>query len=138
MKGEMITMKWNYNMNSCPIDTRVKLLSENKRNTFEGTITLSHDGKYKVKGNIFVGNGDYFYKLGLLAWRYCSNKIKELPKEKLSFERKPCTMVEYKTDGTSNRYYNEMQVMTVMKPTELSDVIDKLNEVIRKINKEGE
>ena len=44
MKGEMITMKWNYNMNSCPIDTRVKLLSENKRNTFEGTITLSHDG----------------------------------------------------------------------------------------------
>ena len=136
MKGEMITMKWNYNMNSCPIDTRVKLLSENKRNTFEGTIILSHDGKYKVKGNVFVGDGDYFYKLGLLAWRYCGNKIKELPKEKLSFERRP--MIKYETNGTPNKYYNEMQVMTVMKPTELSDVIDKLNEVIRKINKEGE
>ena len=131
-------MEWNYDWDACPLDTRVEILSENERNVFEGTITLSHDGKDKVKGEVFVGDGDYFYKLGFLAWRYCSNKIKELPKDKLSFERKPCTMVEYKTDGTPNRYYNERQIMAIMKPTELSDVIDKLNEVIRKINKEGE
>ena len=81
-------MEWNYDWDACPLDTRVEILSANERNTFEGTIILSHDGKYKVKGNVFVGDGDYFYKLGLLAWRYCGNKIKELSKEKLSFERR--------------------------------------------------
>ena len=126
MKGEMITMKWNYNMNSCPIDTRVKLLSENKRNTFEGTIILSHDGKYKVKGNVFVGDGDYFYKLGIIAWKEC-NTIEQLPKGKI---------VEYDIRGGSNDTI--LSKIHKIEPTELSDVIDKLNEVIRKINKEGE
>lgn len=135
MKGEMITMKWNYNMNSCPIDTRVKLLSENKRSIFEGTITISHDGKDSVKGEVFIGDGDYFYKLELIAWRYCNDKIKELYNKKIRYEYKPCTTTEYKTDGTLNRYYNEMQAIPIVEHIKLSDVVDKLNEVIRKINK---
>ena len=40
-------MEWNYNMDACPLDTRVELLSENERNTFEGTIT--YNGKYGVR-----------------------------------------------------------------------------------------
>ena len=58
--------------------TRVEFLSGNERNTFEGTITMSYDGKDRVKGEVFVGDGDYFYKLELIAWRYCNDKIKEL------------------------------------------------------------
>lgn len=65
-------------MDACPLDTRVELLSGNERNTFEGTITMSHDGKDRVKGEVFIGDGDYFYKLKLMAWRYCNDKIKEL------------------------------------------------------------
>ena len=124
MKGEMITMKWNYNMNSCPIDTRVKLLSENKRNTFEGTIT--YNGKYRVRGYLFCGDCDVFNKLGIIAWKEC-NTIEQLPKGKI---------VEYDIRGGSNDTI--LSKIHKIEPTELSDVIDKLNEVIRKINKEGE
>ena len=128
-------MEWNYDMDVCPLDTRVELLSGNKRNTFEGTITMSHDGKDRVKGKVFVGDVDYFCKLELIAWRYCNDKIKELYNKKIRYEYKPCTRTEYKTDGTLNRYYNEMQAISIVEPIELSDVVDKLNEVIRKINK---
>ena len=128
-------MKWNYDMDACPLDTRVEFLSGNERNTFEGTITMSHDGKDRVKGEVFVGDGDYFYKLELIAWRYCNDKIKELYNEKIRYEYKICTMTEYKTDGTLNRYYNKIQTIPIVEPIELSDVVDKLNEVIRKINK---
>ena len=44
-------------------------------------------------------------------------------------------MTEYKTDGTLNRYYNKIQAIPIVEPIELSNVVDKLNEVIRKINK---
>ena len=28
-------MEWNYDMDACPLDTRVEFLSGNERNTFE-------------------------------------------------------------------------------------------------------
>ena len=117
-------MEWNYDMDACPLETRVKLLSENKRNTFEGTIT--YNGKYRVRGYLFCGDCDAFYKLGIIAWKEC-NTIEQLPKGKI---------VEYDIRGGSNDTI--LSKIHKIEPTELSDVIDKLNEVIRKINKEGE
>ena len=63
-----------------------------------------------------------------------NDNISELYKEKVVIEERICDRVEYNTNGNCNRYYNELQVVPIKKPTELSDVIDKLNEVIRKVN----
>ena len=68
-------MEWNYNMDKCPLDKRVKLLSDEgcfllPQMEFEGTITYGING-YKTRGKIFVGDPDYFYRSAIIAWKEC-------------------------------------------------------------------
>jgi hypothetical protein len=69
------------------------------------------------------------------------SKISELYKEKVVIEEKPCKRLDIKADDYP--FMNDkdignipttMEKVFIKKPTELSDVIDKLNEVIRKVN----
>ena len=62
------------------------------------------------------------------------SKIEELLKEKIVIEERLCDRVEYNINGNCNKYYNELQVVPIKKPIELSVVVDKLNEVIKKVN----
>jgi hypothetical protein len=69
-------MEWNYDMESCPLDTRVKLLSGDgcfllPQMEFEGTITYNYSREYKTRGKLFVGDGDYFYRSAIVAWKKC-------------------------------------------------------------------
>ena len=82
--------------------------------------------------------------------KYLDNKpieenenISELLKEKVVIEEKPCKRLDIKSDDCP--FMNDkdianipttMEKIYVKKPIELSDVIDKLNEVIRKVNGE--
>lgn len=61
-------MAWNYDMDSCPLDTEVRLLSEAgnpllPQHAFIGTIT--HNGR----GICRAGDPDYFYRSKLVAWQ---------------------------------------------------------------------
>src|SRR5574344_1407814 len=69
------------------------------------------------------------------------SKISELYKEKVVIEKRPCKTLEIKSedypfvnDIDFNNIPIENKEVFIKKPTELSDVIDKLNEVIRKVN----
>ena len=72
-----------------------------------------------------------------------NDNISELYKEKVILEEKPCKRLDIKSDDypfINDRYIanipTTMEKICVKKPIELSDVIDKLNEVIRKVNGE--
>lgn len=63
---------WNYDMNKCPLDTKVRLLSRNDglilpQMEFVGTITCN--GVYITKGYCYEGNEDYFARCALVAWK---------------------------------------------------------------------
>lgn len=63
---------WNYNMNQCPLNTRVKLLSENDfpilpQMEFEGTIIRNNE--YLTRGKCLVGDPDYFYRSKIIAFQ---------------------------------------------------------------------
>lgn len=63
---------WNYNMNECPLDTRVGLLSANDcpilpPMEFIGTITFN--GIYKCRGECYKGDPEYFYRSKIIAWK---------------------------------------------------------------------
>lgn len=69
------------------------------------------------------------------------SKISELYKEKVVIEEKPCKRLDIKADDYP--FMNDKDIANILttmekvyikKPIELSDVIDKLNEVIRKVN----
>lgn len=70
------------------------------------------------------------------------NDISELLKEKLVVEKQLCKKIEFKADDSTifeniekvNNIPTTLEDIFVKKPTELSDVIDKLNEVIRRVN----
>ena len=70
-----------------------------------------------------------------------NENISELLKEKVVIEEKPCKRLDIKSDDYP--FINEkdianmpttMEKVCIKRPTELSDVIDKLNEVIKKMN----
>ena len=67
---------WNYDMKSCPIDTKVRLLSAGDcpilpQKEFIGTIT-----KNERRGKCYSGYSDYFYRSELVAWKpFDRNKI---------------------------------------------------------------
>ena len=70
-----------------------------------------------------------------------NNDIKELLKEKVVVENRPCKTLEIKVEDypfMNDKDFNNIPIenkeVFIKKPTELSDVIDKLNEVIRKVN----
>ena len=70
---------WNYDMDSCPLDTKVYLLSSNDcfllpQREYVGTIT--HNGKFKTRGECYSGNPDYFYRSAIVAWKPFEQQMK--------------------------------------------------------------
>ena len=64
--------KWNYDMDSCPLDTKVYLLSSTDcpllpQMEYVGTITFN--GRFKTNGKCYRGDFDYFYRSAIVAWR---------------------------------------------------------------------
>lgn len=64
---------WNYNMDECPLDTKVCLLSDNDcfllpQQEFEGTLTFN--GKFITRGECYKGDADYFYRSKIIAWKF--------------------------------------------------------------------
>ncbi len=66
-------MDWNYDIESCPLDTKVCLLSAEcpllPQMEYIGTITFN--GRFKVKGECFSGDPDCFYRSAIVAWKQC-------------------------------------------------------------------
>ena len=65
-------MKWNFDMESCPLDTKVRLLSGDgdlllPRQEFIGTIV--DNGRYRTRGECFKGDPEYFYRSAIVAWK---------------------------------------------------------------------
>lgn len=65
-------LDWNYDMESCPLDTKVCLLSGGgnpllPQQNFVGTIT--HNGRFKTRGKCYAGDPDYFYRSAIVAWK---------------------------------------------------------------------
>ena len=67
-------MDWNYDMDSCPLDTKVCLLSGDgnillPQQEFIGTIT--DNGRFRTRGECYSGDPDYFYRSAIVAWKEC-------------------------------------------------------------------
>ncbi len=63
---------WNYDMESCPLDTKVRLLSTDvslflPQREYVGTITFN--GRFKTRGELYDGDPDYFYRSAIVAWK---------------------------------------------------------------------
>lgn len=63
---------WNYNMNECPLNTKVRLLSADDcpilpQMEFIGTITFN--GIYKCNLECDEGDPEYFYRSRIIAWK---------------------------------------------------------------------
>lgn len=64
--------EWNYDMESCPLDTKVCLLSSDDslllpQREYVGTITFN--GRFKTRGECYEGDPDYFYRSAIVAWK---------------------------------------------------------------------
>ena len=67
-----INMKWNYDMNLCPLNTKVKLLSSDDclllpRREYIGEII--NNGRYLTRGKLYSGDPEYFYRSAIVAWK---------------------------------------------------------------------
>lgn len=67
---------WNYDLDSCPLDTKVYLLSKDDfpilpQQVFVGTV--AYRGSFRRKGECFSGNPDYFYRSEMVAWKPYNN-----------------------------------------------------------------
>ena len=65
-------MDWNYDMDACPLDTKVRLLSESDfpllpQAEYVGTIT--HNGRFRTRGKYYEGDPDCFYRSAIVAWK---------------------------------------------------------------------
>lgn len=65
-------MDWNYDMNQCPLNTKVRLLSANDfpilpQKEFVGTVVFN--GNFRAKGECYEGDPDYFYRSAIIAWK---------------------------------------------------------------------
>ena len=65
-------MKWNYDMNLCPLNTKVKLLSSDDclllpRREYLGEII--NNGRYLTRGKLYSGDPEYFYRSAIVAWK---------------------------------------------------------------------
>nr|DAM43377.1 MAG TPA: hypothetical protein [Caudoviricetes sp.] len=65
-------MDWNYDMDSCPLDTKVFLLSANDnlllpQREFVGTLTRK--GHSVRRDKCFSGDPEYFYRSKIVAWK---------------------------------------------------------------------
>ena len=65
-------MDWNYDMDSCPLDTKVFLLSANDNLLLpqrEFVSTLMCKGLSVTRGKCFSGDPEYFYRSKIVAWK---------------------------------------------------------------------
>lgn len=65
-------MDWNYDMDSCPLDTKVFLLSASDnlllpQREFVGTLTCKGHSVRRCK--CFSGCPEYFYRSKIVAWK---------------------------------------------------------------------
>ena len=63
---------WNHNMDSCPLDTKVWLLSSDDRTLLPQTEfvgTLMDNGHYITRGKCYKGDPGYFYRSKIVAWK---------------------------------------------------------------------
>lgn len=65
-------MDWNYDMDSCPLDTKVRLLSSDNclllpQKEYVGTITFN--GRCRERGECYDGDPEYFYRSAIVAWK---------------------------------------------------------------------
>lgn len=65
-------MDWNYDMESCPLDAKVRLISSDgcpllPKMEYVGTITFN--GRFKTRGECYDGDKDYFYRSAIMAWK---------------------------------------------------------------------
>lgn len=72
LETENMNRNWNYDINECPLDTKVELLSEYNppvlpQKIYVGTIT-ERDG-IRYRGECLKGNPDWFYRSSIIAWR---------------------------------------------------------------------
>ena len=63
---------WNYDMESCPLDTKVYLLSSDDclllpQREYVGTVT--DNGRFKTRGECYSGDPDYFCRSAIVAWK---------------------------------------------------------------------
>lgn len=66
-------MSWNNNIEACPLNTRVCLLSAGNSFLFpqqEFIGTLTFNGKFITRGECYNGNPDYFYRSKIIAWKF--------------------------------------------------------------------
>lgn len=72
----MMNGNWNYDLNECPLETKVLLLSADDfpilpQQEFIGTIIFN--GRYLTRGECYKGDPEYFYRSKIIAWK----KLKE-------------------------------------------------------------
>lgn len=65
-------VKWNYDMESCPLDTNVRLLSAEghlllPQSEFVGTLTFN--GRFITRGELYKGDPELFYRSAIVAWK---------------------------------------------------------------------
>ena len=73
-------MDWNYDMDSCPLDTKVFLLSASDnlllpQREFVGTLTCK--GHSVRRGKCFSGCPEYFYRSKIVAWKKYNTEREE-------------------------------------------------------------
>jgi len=65
-------MDWNYNLNEVPLNVPVKLLSADDclllpQREYIGTVV--DNGRGLTRGECIEGDGDYFYRSKIVAWK---------------------------------------------------------------------
>lgn len=70
-------LEWDYDMEKCPQNQKVFLLSDDEfpilpQNIYVGTII--DNGRFKTRGECFMGDRDYFYRSKIIAWLPFSRK----------------------------------------------------------------
>lgn len=70
-------LMWNYDMEKCPLNKKVFLLSDDDFPVLPQGIyigTIIDNGKYKTRGECFMGDPDCFYRSKIIAWCPCNKK----------------------------------------------------------------
>ncbi len=79
-------MDWNNDMESCPLDEKVCLLSSDTSFLLpqkENIGTITFNGRFKTKGECYKGNPDYFYRSAIVAWKpYKEESMNRLTSDK--------------------------------------------------------
>lgn len=64
-------LEWNCNMRECPLNKKVFLLSDADCPILPQSIyvgTIIDNGRFRTRGECFMGDHDYFYRSKIIAW----------------------------------------------------------------------